>query len=101
MGELSCYFGFKYLVPLSDCQQIVQTFDRRKDYNGVKIDGKICFTEVLMPLVHKLINLQNKVNNELKWLQSQSLKPEGVVEFLKNILQEFSDIIGRKRQYMS
>ena len=34
MGELSCYFGFKYLVPLSDCQQIVQTFDRRKDYNG-------------------------------------------------------------------
>ena len=23
-GELSCYFGFKFLVPLSDCQQIVQ-----------------------------------------------------------------------------
>ena len=54
-----------------------------------------------MPLMYKLINLQNKVNNELKWLQSQSLMPEGVVEFLKNILQEFSDIIGRKRQYMS
>ena len=51
MGELSCYFGFKYLVPLSDCQQIVQTFDRRKDYNGVKIDGKICFKEVLIPLL--------------------------------------------------
>ena len=28
--ELSCYFGFKFLVPLSDCQQVVQTFDRRK-----------------------------------------------------------------------
>ena len=51
MGELSCYFGFKYLVPLSDCQQIVQTFDRRKDYNGVKIDGKISFREVLIPLL--------------------------------------------------
>ena len=25
--------------------------------------------------MHKLINLQNKVNNELKWLQSQFLKP--------------------------
>ena len=34
-GELSCYFGFKLLVPLSDCQQIVQMFDRRKNYDGV------------------------------------------------------------------
>ena len=33
--ELSCYFGFKLLVPLSDCQQIVQMFDRRKNYDGV------------------------------------------------------------------
>ena len=40
-GELSCYFGFKFLVPWSDCQQIMETFDRRKNYNGIKIDGKI------------------------------------------------------------
>ena len=43
--------------------------------------------------MHKLINLQNKVNNELKWLQSQSLKPEGVVEIPENILPEFSLIL--------
>ena len=30
-GERSGYFGFKFLAPLSDCQQIVQTFDRRKN----------------------------------------------------------------------
>ena len=42
-GELSCYFGFKCLVSWSDCQQIVQTFDRRENYNGVNIGGKICF----------------------------------------------------------
>ena len=29
-GELYCHFGFKSLVRLSDCQQIVQTFDRKK-----------------------------------------------------------------------
>ena len=38
---------------------------------------------------HKLINLQNKVNNELKWLQSQPLKPEGVAEMPENIYQGF------------
>ena len=43
--------------------------------------------------MHKLINLQNKVNNELKWLQSQSLKPEGVAEIPENILPEFSLIL--------
>ena len=42
-GELYYYFGFKFLVPLPDCQQIVQTFDRRKNCNGVQIHGKICF----------------------------------------------------------
>ena len=49
-----------------------------KNYNGVKIDGKICFREDVDAFIrmHKLINLQNKVNNELKWLQSQSLKSE-------------------------
>ena len=48
--------------------------------------------------MHKLINLQNKVNNELKWLQSQSLKPEGVAEIQENILPEFSLMLleGRK-----
>ena len=42
---------------------------------------------------HILIKLQNKVNNELKWLQSQSLKPEGVAEIPENILPEFSLIL--------
>ena len=48
--------------------------------------------------MHKLINLQNKVNNELKWLQSQSLKAEGVAEIQENILPEFSLMLleGRK-----
>ena len=45
--------------------------------------------------MHKLINLQNKVKNELKWLQSQSLKPEGVAEIPENILSEFSYVNGR------
>ena len=40
--------------------------------------------------MHKLINLQDKVNNELKWLQSQSLIPEGVAEIPENNLPEFS-----------
>ena len=43
--------------------------------------------------MYKLINLQNKVNNELKWLQSQSLKPEDVAEIPENILTEFSLIL--------
>ena len=47
---------------------------------------------------HKLINLQNKVNNELKWLQSQSLKPEGVAEIPENILPEFSLILLEGRE---
>ena len=91
-GEILNFFGFKFLVPLSDCQQIVQTFSRRKNYNGVKIDGKICFREDIDAFIrmHKLINLQNNENNELKWLQSQSLKPEGVAEIPENILPEFS-----------
>ena len=46
-------------------------FDRRKDYNRVKIAGKIYFREDIDVFIriHKLINLQNNVNNELKWLQ--------------------------------
>ena len=47
--------------------------------------------------MHKLINLQNKVNNELKWLQSQSLKPENVVEIPENILPGFSLISLEER----
>ena len=43
--------------------------------------------------MHKLINLQISVNNELKWLQSQTLKPEGVAEIPENILPEFSLIL--------
>ena len=94
-GELSCYFGFKFLVPLSDWQQTVQTFSRRKNYNGVKIDGKICFREDIVAIIrmHKLINLQNNVNNELRWLQSQCLKPEAVAKIPENILPEFSLIL--------
>ena len=47
--------------------------------------------------MHKLINLQNNVKNELKWLQSQSLKPEGVAEILENILPEFFPILMEGR----
>ena len=47
---------------------------------------------------HKLINLQNKVNNELKWLQSQSLMPEGVAEIPENNLPEFSLMLLEGRQ---
>ena len=47
--------------------------------------------------MHKLINLQNKVNNELKWLQSQSLKP-GVAEIPENILLEFSFMLLEGRE---
>ena len=72
-GELPCYFGFKFLVPLSDCQQIVQTFDRRNSQmdGEKKIDGKICFREDICTFIRmpKLINLQNNVNNELIWFQ--------------------------------
>ena len=50
-GEILNFFGFKFLVPLSDCQQIVQTFSRRKNYNGVKIDGKYALGKILMPLL--------------------------------------------------
>ena len=98
-GELSFYFGFKFLVPLSDYQQIVQTFDRRKNFNGVKIHGKIRVREDIDVFIrmHKLINLPNKVNNELKWLQSQSLKPEGVTEISENIFTRvFFYIIERR-----
>ena len=54
----------------------MQTFDRKINYNGVKIGEKICFREDIDVFIrmYKLINLQNSVNNELKWLQS--LKPE-------------------------
>ena len=54
----------------------MQTFDRGDNYNGVKIGGKTCFREDIDVLIrmHKLINLRNSINNELKRLQSQSLK---------------------------
>ena len=57
---------------------IVQTFDRRRNYNGVKINRKICFRGDIVVYVkmHKLINLQNSVNNE----------PEDVAEVLESIL---------------
>ena len=47
----------------------MQTFDRRKGHNEVKIGEKICFREDIdiFMRMHKLINLQNSVNNELKW----------------------------------
>ena len=53
--------------------------------------GKYAFGEDIDAFIrmHKWINLQNKENNELKWLQSQSLKPEGVAEVPGNILPEF------------
>ena len=61
--------------------------------------GKCALEKILMPLLECIkINLQNKVNNELKWLQSQSLKAEGVAEIQENILPEFSLMLleGRK-----
>ena len=100
--ELSCYFDFKFLAPLSDCQQMVQTSDRKENYNGVKIDGKMCFKEnIVFIRMQKLINLQNKVNNELKWLRSQSLNPESVAEISEKILPEFTYITGKERQCIS
>ena len=56
--------------------------------------GKYALGKILM---HKLINLQYNVKNELKWLQSQSLKPEGVVEIPENILTDFSRILLEER----
>ena len=49
----------------------MQTFDRRKNHYGVKIDGKICFTEDIDAFIrmHKLIDLQINVKNKLKWFQ--------------------------------
>ena len=49
--------------------KIVQVLDRRKTYNGIKIDGKICFRVDIDAFIkiHKLINSQNNVN--IKWLQ--------------------------------
>ena len=49
--------------------------------------------------MHKLINLQ-KVNNELKWLQSQSLKAEDVAEIPENNLPEFSLLYLEGRVYV-
>ena len=48
--------------------------------------------------MHKLINLQVKVNNELKWLQSQSLMPESVAEIPENNLPEFSLMLLEGRE---
>ena len=48
--------------------------------------GKYALGKILK---HKLINLQNSVDNELKWLQSQTLKPEGVAE-----IQNYENILG-------
>ena len=51
--------------------------------------------------MHQKINLQNNVNIEVKWLQSQSLRPEGVAGILGNILSEFSLILLEgKRMYV-
>ena len=73
--------------------KIVQAFDRRKTYNGIKNDGKICFRVDVDAFIkmHKLINLQNNVN--IKQLQEQFLKPEGVAESPENILTQFSLIL--------
>ena len=62
--------------------------------NGENTDGKICFREDIDAFIrmHKLINLQNNGNNELKWFQLQS-EPEGFGEIPENILREFSLIL--------
>ena len=57
MGELSCYFSFKYLIPLSNCQQIVETLTDEKNYNGVKIDGKTCFREDIDAFIESINEL--------------------------------------------
>ena len=73
----------------------MQTFDKRKNYNGVKIDGEICFREDIDAFnrMHKLMNLWKNVSNEKKWLQSQYMKTEFVAEIPENILPEFSLIL--------
>ena len=48
--------------------------------------------------MHELINLQEKVNNKLKWLHSQSLMPEVVAEIPENILPEFSPMLLEGRE---
>ena len=72
----------------------MQTFDRKKNYNGVKIGEKICFREDIDVFIrmHKLINLK-----WAKMVQSQSLKPEGVAEIPENILPGFSLILLKGR----
>ena len=62
--------------------------------------GKYAFGEDIDAFIrmHKLINLQNKVNNALKWFQSQSLKPEGLAEVPRNILPEFLLILLEGRE---
>ena len=47
--------------------------------------------------MHKLLNLQKKTNNELKWLQSQSLKRKGVTEIPENILPKCSLVLLEER----
>ena len=39
---------FKFLVPLSDCQQIVQKFDKRKIIMEWRLVGKYALGKILM-----------------------------------------------------
>ena len=63
--------------------------------NSLRVSCKRALREDIDAFIrmHKLINLQNKINKELKWLQSQSLKPQGVAEIPENTLPEFSLIL--------
>ena len=49
--ELFCYFGFKFLVPLSDCQQIAQRFDRKKIIIESRLMGKHGLGKILILLL--------------------------------------------------
>ena len=58
--KLSSYLGCKVLLPLSDCQQVVKAYGRRKNHSTVKTDGKICVREDIDAFIRmlNLINLQ-------------------------------------------
>ena len=52
-GELPCYFGFKFLVPLSDYQQIVQRLTEEivRWMGKKRLMGKYALGKILVPLL--------------------------------------------------
>ena len=69
----NCYFALKFLVPLSECQQIVQTFDWRKNYNKYWWEDKQChnlWSQKVWLKFQKTLHHQNRPNNG-KWFLTQ------------------------------